>query len=215
MRSAPVVTGISPAEGPPGTRVTIRGENFGTHAKDVIGTSLFIHAPSYTWHLVTAVRKWCRKDSFFVQRNELLLKVPDHLRITTLLDISLWELCQNPIVLQRGNFKVITYPQLAFWSFLVLKRLDFDKVLTVKCQGVSSLHDPKSLVIWLQFLISDFQGMTVMLCKFDQDISPVVCIAGILTKVGRRERGERGEGKECLLQDPVLKSRKAGCCHVN
>ena len=43
MRSAPVVTGISPAEGPPGTRVTIRGENFGTHAKDVIGTSLFIH----------------------------------------------------------------------------------------------------------------------------------------------------------------------------
>ena len=32
---------------------------------------------------------------------------------------------------------------LSFWCFLVLKRSDFDKVLTVKCQGVSfSLHDP-------------------------------------------------------------------------
>ena len=98
MRSAPVVTGISPAEGPPGTRVTIRGENFGTHAKDVIGTSLFIHAPSYTWHLVTTVRKWCRKDSFFVQRNELLLKVPDHVRITTLLTFH----CENFVKIQSS-----------------------------------------------------------------------------------------------------------------
>ena len=35
---------------------------------------------------------------------------------------------------------------LLFWSFLVLKRLDFDKVFTVKCQGVQvSLHDPFSI----------------------------------------------------------------------
>jgi len=32
---APVVTGISPREGPPGTRVTIRGENFGESAADL------------------------------------------------------------------------------------------------------------------------------------------------------------------------------------
>ena len=55
---------------------------------------------------------------------------------STALDISLWELWQNPIVLERENFKIITYPQLVFWSFLVLKPLDFDIVLTVKCQGL-------------------------------------------------------------------------------
>ena len=38
---------------------------------------------------------------------------------------------------------------LSFWCFLVLKRSDFDKVLTVKCQGVSfSLHDPLLLLSW-------------------------------------------------------------------
>ena len=31
------VTGISPKEGPPGTRVTIRGENLGVDARDLIG----------------------------------------------------------------------------------------------------------------------------------------------------------------------------------
>ena len=58
----------------------------------------------------------------------------NHVKKTTPLDISLWQFCQNPIVLERENFKIITYPLLAFWSFLVLKRLDFDKVLTVKCE---------------------------------------------------------------------------------
>lgn len=33
----PQVTGISPKEGPPGTRVTIRGENLGLDARDLIG----------------------------------------------------------------------------------------------------------------------------------------------------------------------------------
>lgn len=37
MRPPPVVTGISPAEGPPGTRVIIRGEHLGVNAKDVTG----------------------------------------------------------------------------------------------------------------------------------------------------------------------------------
>ena len=32
-----IVTGVSPKEGPPGTRVTIRGENFGNGPDDIIG----------------------------------------------------------------------------------------------------------------------------------------------------------------------------------
>lgn len=37
MGPPPVVTGISPKEGPPGTRVTIRGEFLGTSATDLVG----------------------------------------------------------------------------------------------------------------------------------------------------------------------------------
>lgn len=40
MRPPPVVTGISPAEGPPGTKVIIRGEHLGINAKDVTGMKL-------------------------------------------------------------------------------------------------------------------------------------------------------------------------------
>ena len=36
-RKPPLATGLSPKEGPPGTRVTIRGENLGIEAKDLIG----------------------------------------------------------------------------------------------------------------------------------------------------------------------------------
>ena len=36
----PQVTGISPKEGPPGTKVTIRGENLGVDARDIIGKNL-------------------------------------------------------------------------------------------------------------------------------------------------------------------------------
>lgn len=39
MGPPPVVTGLSPKEGPPGTRVTIRGESLGSRASDLIGTS--------------------------------------------------------------------------------------------------------------------------------------------------------------------------------
>ena len=34
----PVVTGISPKEGKPGTKVVIRGEHFGFRQNDLIGT---------------------------------------------------------------------------------------------------------------------------------------------------------------------------------
>ena len=37
----PLVTGISPKEGIPGTKVKIRGENLGVNAKDIIGYSFF------------------------------------------------------------------------------------------------------------------------------------------------------------------------------
>lgn len=42
MGPPPVVTGISPKEGPPGTRVTIRGEFLGTTANDLIGNFMFL-----------------------------------------------------------------------------------------------------------------------------------------------------------------------------
>uniref|UniRef100_A0A1B6LCB4 Exocyst complex component 2 n=2 Tax=Cicadellinae TaxID=33370 RepID=A0A1B6LCB4_9HEMI len=40
MVSPPVVTGISPKEGPPGTRVTIRGENLGKKPQDLISLTI-------------------------------------------------------------------------------------------------------------------------------------------------------------------------------
>ncbi|KAF5284856.1 hypothetical protein FQR65_LT13408 [Abscondita terminalis] len=40
MAPPPVVTGLSPIEGPPGTRITIRGENFGTKPSDLIGLTI-------------------------------------------------------------------------------------------------------------------------------------------------------------------------------
>ncbi|XP_064599052.1 exocyst complex component 2-like [Liolophura sinensis] len=39
-RALPLVTGLSPKEGPPGTRITIRGENLGTDPKDLIGLKI-------------------------------------------------------------------------------------------------------------------------------------------------------------------------------
>ncbi|XP_055588064.1 exocyst complex component 2 [Uranotaenia lowii] len=40
MVNRPVVTGLSPKEGPPGTRVTIRGEFLGTKASDLVGLTI-------------------------------------------------------------------------------------------------------------------------------------------------------------------------------
>lgn len=39
---APLVTGISPREGPPDTKVTLRGERLGENKNDVIGKQLRI-----------------------------------------------------------------------------------------------------------------------------------------------------------------------------
>lgn len=40
MPIPPLVTGVSPKEGPPGTRITIRGENLGKDPKDLIGLKI-------------------------------------------------------------------------------------------------------------------------------------------------------------------------------
>lgn len=45
MAPQPVVTGLSPKEGPPGTRVTIRGEFLGSKATDLIGEFLDVFCP--------------------------------------------------------------------------------------------------------------------------------------------------------------------------
>lgn len=37
MAPKPIVTGLSPKEGPPGTKITIRGEFLGSRANDLIG----------------------------------------------------------------------------------------------------------------------------------------------------------------------------------
>lgn len=41
MGPKPVVTGLSPKEGPPGTKVTIRGEFLGARAEDLVGECEF------------------------------------------------------------------------------------------------------------------------------------------------------------------------------
>lgn len=48
MAPPPVVTGISPKEGPPGTRVTIRGEFLGTKPTDLASKCKHIVVISYT-----------------------------------------------------------------------------------------------------------------------------------------------------------------------
>ena len=66
----------------------------------------------------------------------------DYVRKTTPINISLWELCQNPNVLERENFKMITYPLLAFWCFFCSQTIGFWQSSHSKCQGVLfSLHD--------------------------------------------------------------------------
>lgn len=62
MAPKPVVTGLSPKEGPPGTKVTIRGEFLGNRAEDLIGMcvppvcaqicELLIKYMAYVFHFV-------------------------------------------------------------------------------------------------------------------------------------------------------------------
>ena len=71
----------------------------------------------------TVVKIVTLNQSFFLSqpandaREATGVRCAGHVKKTTPLDISLRELCQNPIVLEREHFKIIAYPQL---SFLVL-----------------------------------------------------------------------------------------------
>ena len=42
MSDPPTVTGLSPIEGVPGTKVTVRGENLGRNLQDLLGKYSFI-----------------------------------------------------------------------------------------------------------------------------------------------------------------------------
>ena len=65
---APVVTGISPNEATPGTKITIRGENFGLISSDIIGINIL-------GKLV-----WFDLRSFEENENVLALKYDNHCR---------------------------------------------------------------------------------------------------------------------------------------
>lgn len=57
MAPKPVVTGLSPKEGPPGTKITIRGEFLGNRAEDLIGEiSFFFHHYLITIRLFSEVQ---------------------------------------------------------------------------------------------------------------------------------------------------------------
>lgn len=59
MGPPPVVTGISPKEGPPGTRVTVRGEFLGNKAQELTGYASFLKVSgktrSYKLRVITSV----------------------------------------------------------------------------------------------------------------------------------------------------------------
>ncbi|KAA0708629.1 Exocyst complex component 2 [Triplophysa tibetana] len=59
-RQPPLVTGISPNEGTPWTKVTIRGENLGTGPTDLIGLSICGHNCLLTSEWITASKIVCR-----------------------------------------------------------------------------------------------------------------------------------------------------------
>ena len=64
---APLVTGISPAEGPPGTTVKIRGENLGKDSKDLIGETFSLtNRPTWLNPKPGLLRFWPKK--FFERR---------------------------------------------------------------------------------------------------------------------------------------------------
>lgn len=62
---SPVVSGVSPNEGPPGTRLTIRGENLGDSLKDIMGVS-----PSVTLnpaYVILCALMMCRHQDWWAE----------------------------------------------------------------------------------------------------------------------------------------------------
>ena len=55
-----VVTGISPKEGKPGTKLTIRGENFGSNQNDLVGVFVCGKDCLYTTEWASSSKITCR-----------------------------------------------------------------------------------------------------------------------------------------------------------
>ncbi|MCJ8743766.1 hypothetical protein PDJAM_G00098020 [Pangasius djambal] len=72
-RQPPLVTGISPNEGTPWTKVTIRGENLGTGANDLIGLSICGHNCLLTAEWMSASKIVCRVGPAKDDKGEIIV----------------------------------------------------------------------------------------------------------------------------------------------
>uniref|UniRef100_A0A8C2K543 Exocyst complex component 2 n=1 Tax=Cyprinus carpio TaxID=7962 RepID=A0A8C2K543_CYPCA len=72
-RQPPLVTGISPNEGAPWTKVTIRGENLGTGANDLIGLSICGHNCLLTAEWMSASKIVCRVGPAKDDKGEIIV----------------------------------------------------------------------------------------------------------------------------------------------
>ncbi|XP_049577973.1 exocyst complex component 2 isoform X1 [Syngnathus scovelli] len=72
-RPPPLVTGISPKEGPAWTKVTIRGENLGTGSADLIGLSICGHNCLLTAEWMSASKIVCRVGPAKDDKGEIIV----------------------------------------------------------------------------------------------------------------------------------------------
>ncbi|XP_047231799.1 exocyst complex component 2 [Girardinichthys multiradiatus] len=72
-RPPPLVTGISPKEGPAWTKVTIRGENLGTGPADLIGLSICGHNCMLTAEWMSASKIVCRVGPAKDEKGEIIV----------------------------------------------------------------------------------------------------------------------------------------------
>ncbi|KAG7316538.1 hypothetical protein KOW79_020079 [Hemibagrus wyckioides] len=72
-RQPPLVTGISPNEGTPWTKVTIRGENLGTGANDLVGLSICGHNCLLTAEWMSASKIVCRVGPAKDDKGEIIV----------------------------------------------------------------------------------------------------------------------------------------------
>ncbi|ROI33819.1 Exocyst complex component 2 [Anabarilius grahami] len=72
-RQPPLVTGISPNEGAPWTKVTIRGENLGTGPNDLIGLSICGHNCLLTAEWISASKIVCRVGPAKDDKGEIIV----------------------------------------------------------------------------------------------------------------------------------------------
>ncbi|KAF1744993.1 hypothetical protein MXB_5512 [Myxobolus squamalis] len=69
--STPDVTGISPSEGPPGTKITVRGHNFGIDLNDLVSVFVCAHDCTKSAHWVSNGKLICFIDSINIKGPEI------------------------------------------------------------------------------------------------------------------------------------------------